>query len=460
MVLFFAYYNHRIQRINNPLALFIFCTFSISNIREMYFSRRNFLRSASVLAALSLSEMQSMAASMQVRTDGKTVDDNDDAYWHNVRLMFPLSKDLTYLNNGTFGPSPYPVIEAVKAGMMENDMNGQYGNWDPTIAKIAKFVGAKDDEIALTHNVTDGINIGCWGLPLQKGDEVIITTHEHMGNAMPWLNRQKLHGIVVKTYTPASTAEETLNKINSVITKKTRAIATPHIPCTQGQILPVKEICTLAREKGIYSIIDGAHGPGMIPLDLHDIGCDTYATCSHKWMLGPKGTGFLYVRKDFQNTLQPHTVGAGSDNGKWDHMTTPAITSDYTPSAHRYFAGTQSNGLYTGVIAAIDFIESIGAQNIYARLKHMGKYTQDALLAFDGKVELLTPTEERSRGAVNGFRIKGVDFQKFFSMCTEKKMRIRAVSENGLNSLRVSTHIYNTKQEVDMLMDVIKKAIG
>src|SRR6185369_14075271 len=114
---------------------------------------------------------------------------------------------------------------------------------------------------------------------------------------------------------------------------------------------------------------------------------------------------------------------------------------------------------YVGVIAAIDFIESIGAQNIYNRLKFLGKYTQDCLLAFGDKIELITPTEERSRGAVNGFRVKGVDFQKFYTLCSDNKIRIRSVSENGLNSLRVSTHIYNNKQEIDALMDVVKKAV-
>jgi L-cysteine/cystine lyase len=281
-----------------------------------------------------------------------------------------------------------------------------------------------------------------------------------MGNAMPWLNRQKLHGIVVKTYTPAMTAAETLNKINSLITKRTRAIATPHIPCTQGQILPIKEICTLAREKGIFSIIDGAHGPGMIPLDMHDMGCDTYATCSHKWMLGPKGTGFLFIRKDFQETLKPYTIGAGGDDGKWDLLATPSKTSDYAPNAHRYYGGTQSNGLYSGVAAAIDFIEWIGANNIYRRIKHLGKYTQDSLVALGDKIELLTPTEEISRGGVNGFRIKGVDFQKFFNSCMEQKIRIRAVPENGLNSLRVSTHIYNSRNDVDKFISVVKAALG
>jgi selenocysteine lyase/cysteine desulfurase len=426
----------------------------------MFFSRRNFLRSASVLAALSLSELQSLTASAQLKTDGSTGHETDEAYWRSVRSMFPLTKEMIYLNNGTFGPSPYPVIEAIKAGMMENDMMGQYGNWEPTVNKLAEFVGADKEEIALTHNVTDGINIGCWGLPLKKGDEVILTTHEHHGNALPWMNRQKLHGIVIKTFTPASTAAETLTRINALINSKTRAIATPHIPCTQGQVLPVKEICTLAREKRLYSIIDGAHGPGMLPLDLHDMGCDTYASCSHKWMLGPKGTGFLYIRKDFQDTLQPYTAGAGTDDGNWDLMTNPVTTSGYAKNAHRYTAGTQSNGLYTGVVAAIEFNEAIGALNIYNRLKYLGKYTQDGLLALGDKVEMLTPTEERSRCAITGFRVKGIEYQKIYGLCAAEKIRIRSVNENGLNSLRVSTHIYNNKDEIDVLLGVIKKAIS
>ncbi|MBL7681942.1 MAG: aminotransferase class V-fold PLP-dependent enzyme [Flavipsychrobacter sp.] len=426
----------------------------------MFFNRRNFLRSASVLATLSFTEMEVIAAMKQIQSGGKSVNDTDEKYWNNVRQLFPLTHDFTYLNNGTMGPSPYPVIEAVKNGMMDGDHHGSYGGWEHTAKKLAAFVGANEDEIALTHNVTDGINITCWGVPLRRGDEVILTTHEHVGNAFPWLNRRKLHGIVIKTFTPASTADETLNRIAALITKRTRVIAVPHIPCTQGQILPAKEICKLAREKGIYSIIDGAHGPGMLMLDLHDMGCDTYATCSHKWMLGPKGTGFLYVRKDFQQTLQTYFVGGGSDNGKWNMALDTPKMGKYADNAHRYYGGTQALGLYKGVDAAIDFIETIGMQNIHNRIKSLGAYTQQQLLSLGDRVELITPTEERSRCAVNGFRIKGVEYTKFYDQCSTNKIRIRTVAENGLNSLRVSTHIYNNRAEVDLLIEQIKKAIG
>jgi cysteine desulfurase / selenocysteine lyase len=424
----------------------------------MKFDRRNFIRSATVLTALTLKEVQALAASHGIKHADQSISEKDEAYWSNVRQLFPLTKDWVYLNNGTFGPSPYPVIDAMRTAQMDADMNGNYGSYDETPPKLAKFVGADHDEIALTHNVTEGINIACWGVPLRRGDEVILTTHEHVGNAAPWMNRQKLHGIVIRKYTPAPTADETLNRIAALINPRTRVIATPHLPCTQGQVLPVKEICQLAKDKGIFSLIDGAHGAGMMPLDLHDMGCDTYASCCHKWMLGPKGTGFLYVRKGMQDVVQSYYGGGGTDDGKWNLASNPIQIGGYSHSAHRYFGGTQANGLYTGVNAAIDFIETIGIDNIHRRIKSLGKYTQEQLLNFGDKVELLTPTESRSRCAVNGFRIKGVDYQKFFETCTKAKVRIRAVPEMGLNSLRVSTHIYNSREDVDQLMELVKKA--
>jgi cysteine desulfurase / selenocysteine lyase len=436
----------------------IFISHTHPKISLMKFDRRGFIRSASVLAALTMSEVEAMAAAHSIKNDGKDVSEHDDAYWKNVRSLFPLTREWTYLNNGTFGPSPYPVIDAMRTGQMDADMYGNYGAYDATMPKLAKFVGANADEIALTHNVTEGINIACWGAPLKWGDEVILTTHEHVGNAAPWMNRQKLHGIILRKYTPGATASETLDNIAALINKKTRVIATPHIPCTQGQILPVKEICQLARDKGIYSLIDGAHGAGAMPLDLHDIGCDTYASCCHKWMLGPKGTGFLYVRKGMQDTIQSYYGGGGTDDGHWNLASNPIAVGGYAPSAHRYFGGTQANGLYTGVNAAIDFIENIGQHNITKRINALGRYTQDSLLDLGhNKIEMLTPLEQRSRGAVIGFRIKGVDYQKFFNYCGENKVRIRAVPEMGLNSLRVSTHIYNNKEDVDLFVDLVKK---
>lgn len=423
-------------------------------------TRKNFITTGitALIAGAGVNKLMAENSFSMPNTSNIDVANNDEKYWQTIRQLFPLTTDFIYLNNGTMGPSPYPVIEAIRKGMMESDQFVNYGSVDKTLEKLGGFVGAKSDEIAFTHNVTEGINIACWGLPLKRGDEVIMNTHEHVGNALPWLNRQKLHGIVIKTFTPSLTAAETLKSIEALITKKTRAIAVPHIPCTQGQILPVEDICKLAKSKNIFTFIDGAHGPGMLPLDLHKMGCDVYASCCHKWMLGPKGTGFLYVRKDFQPTLQAYFVGAGGDDAKWNMMVNPPVMGNYADSAHRYFGGTQSLGLYKGIEAAVDFITNIGQQNIYNRINYLGKYTQDALLSFGDKIELITPIEQQSRCAVNGFRIKGIASDKFNQTVLENKIRIRIVPENGLNSLRISTHIYNNTSEVDKLMELIRKA--
>jgi cysteine desulfurase/selenocysteine lyase len=412
--------------------------------------RRHFIKqaSAAMLAGFSLNDFAT-AAPMP------PANDSDDVYWTKLREQFPLNKNIIYLNNGSLGPSPMAVINEIHKWMTLADEELNYVGWTDAIKKIATFVGADENEIAVTGNTTQGINIACWGVPMRKGDEVILTTHEHAGGALPWLNRQKLHGIVIKTFDPGATAAETLDRIASLITKKTRVIAVPHILCSQGQTLPVKEISRLGKEKGIFVLIDGAHGPGMMPIDLHDIGCDAYAACFHKWMLGPKGSGFLYVRKDFQDTLTPYFVGAGSDDAKWDmSLAAPRITQ-YHNSAHRYYYGTLNGALYKGAEASIDFINTIGAERVYARINELGKYTQDLLLGMDDKVEVLNPSETISRSGMNGFRVKGVSFEKFHTMALDRNIRIRIMPENSLNCLRVSTHIYNSKSDIDKLIELI-----
>lgn len=420
-------------------------------------NRRNFIKTAGagILASIAMPSFANELTDFYSVPSSKVFDQNEEEYWKQIRQLFPLAKDKIYLNNGTMGPSPYPVIDAVHKAMRDVDENGSYGGWEKTSEKIAGFVGAHADEIALTHNVTEGINIVCWGMPLKKGDEVILTTHEHVGNATPWLNRAKLHGIVIKTITPASTAAETLQRINDTITKKTRALAIPHIPCTQGQIMPAKEMCKLAKEKGIFSFVDGAHGPGMLQLDLHDMGCDFYASCTHKWLLGPKGTGFLYVKKELLDTLQTYHVG-GSGLLDWNMNANPLVFKGYAPDAKRYYYGTQNVALYKGVDAAIDFVNSIGMERIEKRIRGFAQYFQDEMMKLGDKIDMLTPTESISRGAVIGFRVKSTPYGKLGELATENKIRIRGVAENGLNSNRASFHIYNSKDEIDKLLDLIK----
>lgn len=382
----------------------------------------------------------------------------DEAFWQAIRGSFSLNTRRIYLNNGTFGPSPTRVVNAIQSRMNEIAASGEYGSTDRARRRLAAFMHVKAEEIALTHSTTDGINIVTWGLPLKPGDEVIITQQEHVGNALPWINRARLHNIVLKPFQPAQTAAENIDLIRRLITPRTRVLALPHISCTTGLVLPLQEIAAMARSKGIFTAIDGAHGPGSLNLDLKSLGCDFYAASCHKWMLGPSGTGFLYVREDLLDTLQAYWVGAHSDTG-WDLLTTPVTFKGYAGSAHRYDFGTPNAALYAGVEETITFLEETGMDKIEKRIKQLSTHLQQKLVDLGGKIDMLTTREDISRAGMVTFRIAGKDFAEVNKLAAKNNFRIRAVPESNLNALRVSTHIYNSPDEIDRFAAFVRTAI-
>jgi L-cysteine/cystine lyase len=421
-------------------------------------SRRRFIRqlSGGMVGTWALTALPAGSQARSIVAPADTIAADDEAFWGLVREQFPLTRDRVYFNNGTLGPSPSPVVEAVRKALDAIDTTGEYAGWETARPKIAKFVNVDESEISLTHNVTEGINVIAGGLPLTRGDEVILTTHEHVGNALPWLNRMRLDGVVIRTFAPAMTADETVSRVNDLITPRTRVIAVPHITCTAGHVLPVKEIARLGHDKGLWVFFDGAHGPGTTLLDLKDMGCDFYASCGHKWMCGPKGTGFLFVRKEMLDVVQARWVGGYSDTG-WDVTVNPPEFAGYVPTAHRYDFGTQNAALSIGLAAAVDFLHHVGMENIVRRGAALAARLQEGLLALGERVEMLTPTEERSRGFIVGFRLKNIPYDKFGEHAAKRGFRIRLVPESHLSSIRVSTHMYNSAREVDAFLEAVKE---
>jgi selenocysteine lyase/cysteine desulfurase len=422
-------------------------------------TRRSFIRTfaGGSLGGIMLYAFPPEARARYVLALDEQVPGTDEFFWGVVRDQFPLRKDPVFLNNGTMGPSPFVVIDAITKEMEEVDRTARYGGWEDARPKIARFVNAAPEEISLTHNVTDGINVVACGLPLKGGDEVIMTDHEHAGNALPWLARARRDGIVIRTITPALTAAETLDRINAVITSRTRAIAVPHITCTTGQVLPAKEICRLGHDKGLWVMIDAAHTPGMLPLDVRDMGCDFLATCGHKWMMGPKGTGFLYVRKEMVNVLEPYWVGGGVDTG-WDVR---LGTLTYRDDAHRFDFATQSSALYVGLGAAVDFLYHLGMDNVTRRGQALAAHLRKGLRALGDRVEILTPEEQGGYGSVVAFRPKTVAFDRLHkTLLEDHRIITRQVPENGINCNRISTHIYNSVSEVDRFLEAVRTILG
>jgi cysteine desulfurase / selenocysteine lyase len=381
-----------------------------------------------------------------------------EAYWTELRKAFPLQDSRVYFNNGTFGPSPSPVLDTIKKHLDETNGTGEYGHTDKARETLAAFVGVKTEELSLTHNTTEGINIVTWGLPLKAGDEVIVTLHEHVGNALPWLNRAKLHGIVLKPFEPAMTADENLARIKALVTPKTKVIAIPHITCTTGLVLPIKEIASWAKSRNIFTAIDGAHGSGTFNLNLKDLGCDFYATSCHKWMLGPNGTGFLYVREELLDTLQAYQVGAYSDTG-WDLYSNPPSVAAYVPTAHRYDYGSQSMPMYMGATASAEFHTTVGKDKIEARVRELSSLLFDGLSQFKQKLDILTPSEASSRICMVTFKPKNMGYREFNNLGAKAGFRLRVVPESHLDAIRVSTHIYNSKAEVERFVEFVGETL-
>ncbi len=417
------------------------------------FSRRNFvaLVSAGTIGGLIATPVHGEAKNHFAHPD--PVSPDDEHFWSVVRSQFSLKYEPLFLNNGTVGPSPRVVQDALRKETEEIDRSARYGGWEDARIRIARFVHCASTEISLTHNVTEGINVIACGLPLRRGDEVILTNHEHAGNAVPWLARARRDGIVVKVLELPGTHADILNRLNDLIGKRTRVIAVPHITCTIGQVLPGNEISRLGHDKGLWVMLDLAHTPGMMPVDVKNLECDFFATCGHKWMMGPKGTGFLYVKEEVQQIVEPYWTGALADAG-WDLR---QGTLEYRKDAHRFDFGTQNAALYVGLSASMDFLDGIGMENVASRDQALALHLRRELESLGDKAEILTPSEKGGYGSVLGFRLKNMAYDKLQQMLLEKhKIVTRMVPENGVNCNRISTHIYNNHDEVARVAEAIK----
>ncbi|MCR4438307.1 MAG: aminotransferase class V-fold PLP-dependent enzyme [bacterium] len=423
-------------------------------------TRRSFLRklAAGGLAASLAFPLRkalsswSLDASALSRPDGGSPEDED--YWRLVREHFPLTTERTYFNNGGLGPSPRIVLETYREACLRLEKICETGHEEvgAVRAKAASFLGCEPTEIAFTRNTTEGMNIIAWGLPLRKGDEVVTSTHEHPGGAIPWLAVAKEKGVVVRLFEPAKTKDENLRIIERSVTRKTRVLSLSHITCTTGLLFPVKEVSALCRQRGIWLVLDGAHPPGMIPVDLHGCGCDFYATSGHKWLLGPKGTGLLYIRKEMSDVWRPTYVGAYSD-AKYDLDT---LTLEYRREAEVTEYGTRNTPLILALGAAFDFLGAIGMPRVAARGRFLAELLKKELAATP-TVEILTPMEQDSAASIVTFRPTEMKTSALLDALNREGFRVRSVGEHRLDAVRVSVHVYTSVAEVEHFCHTVRR---
>ena len=279
-----------------------------------------------------------------------------------LRQLFLLDPDVVFLNHGSFGACPKPVFDTYQHWQRELErqpvafiQRRQDDLIDAARGRLANELSVPADDIVFVPNATSGLNVFARSLPLHPGDEILATDHEYGALNLTWRHvcaRTGASYVQRAIPLPVTTPEAMVETLWQGVTDRTRVIFLSHLTSPTALIFPVQEICRRAREAGIISVIDGAHAPGQLPLDLTAIGADVYAGNCHKWMCSPKGAAFLYVRPEHQETVEALTVSWG-----WGEGFRPYEGGSRSQFIRRnQWQGTRDSAAYLAVPAALDFL--------------------------------------------------------------------------------------------------------
>tara|TARA_Y100000994_G_scaffold107969_1_gene88887 strand:+ start:1937 stop:3184 length:1248 start_codon:yes stop_codon:yes gene_type:complete len=383
-------------------------------------------------------------------TKFKVPKSSSDKDWAEVRSHFIIDKDITYMNNASLGMPPLGVLKSINNGyeaISKEPLHGKHDLQDSisksVIPKLAKTFGVDEDEIVLTRNASEALDIQAHSVKLKKGDEIIISSQEHPAGLRPWLVRQKNDGIKIKTVfipSPLKSVTDTVSRLSNAITPKTKAISFCHVT-RGGHLYPLKEIVDMAKERNLLTLVDGAQAAGQFPINLSKVRCDAYSVSLHKWILAPAGTGFLFINKEAR-----------------EKMISPFIYEKNQISPGFDPPGTKDFPVRAAIGTALDYINNIGLLNIEKRCRELSNYLKKGLIQIDGVKILSSPINKLSAPGSTIFEKAGLDAFKSVPMIENMiNTHIDEHVRDGHNAIRVSTHIYNTKQQIDQLLEALSK---
>jgi selenocysteine lyase/cysteine desulfurase len=377
----------------------------------------------------------------------------DEAFWARVRAQYRFAEGLHYFNTGGMGPAPLPVRELTARTMDELQDTVQNGHFHfgELRAGVAAWMGADEGEVCFVRNATEGNGIVADGLDLRPGDEVIFEAHAHPGGSFAWLQQARRRGAVVKVFEPDPLDPAgNLARIEALATPRTRVVQVSHVTAPTGIHLLVPGLVELCRARGWWCHVDGAQTLGMFPFSLHELGVDSYAASGHKWLGAPHETGVLYIRADRMAEVEPGIVGAHS--GELDHLPGELQLS---PTSWRYEYGTRNAALVVGVAAAMRFQDEVGRERIARRGRALAARLRAGLAAVPD-LEILSPVHPDLSGPMVTIRSARREFGELFGrLWHDHGYRCRPVSEQGLNAVRISCHLFNTPDEIDGLAEAV-----
>jgi selenocysteine lyase/cysteine desulfurase len=411
-------------------------------------SRRSFLRklagSAALLpvAARSLGELSPLLAA----TGG------DEAYWQMVRYQFAFSEDKVPMNAGNLCPSPEAVAQRVNEITRDIDVDCSFQNRDKfhrtleeSRSKVAAQLGVSADEIALVRNTSEGNNTINNGLPLKAGDEIVLWEENHPTNNVAWDVRAARLGLVVKRVSlpqhPRS-AGELVELFEKALTPKTRALAITHVSSASGMRLPAKELTAAAHRRGIYVHLDGAQSWGALHINLREIGCDSYAASAHKWFVGPKEVGMLYVKQERIAEIWPNVVAPG-----WGNDADPDVVG-----ARKFESlGQRDDAALAAVATTAEFHNVLTPAKVQARMMELAAVLKAGLK--DAGAKLVTPIEPELSGGVCIIEVPAKNRQQML----DRMYQEHGIAGSTSGGFRLCPHIYNTKEHVERAVSGVKQ---
>src|SRR5438067_9335213 len=378
----------------------------------------------------------------------------DEDFWREVQEAFTLDRTIINLNNGGVSPSPRVVQDAMRRYLEYSNTAPAYTMWqvlEPEIEavrhRLAASFGCDAEEMAITRNASEALEIVQLGIPLERGDEVLTTTQDYPRMLTTWHQRERREGIVVREITfpvPPPSQDDLAERIARAITPKTKLIHVCHITNLTGQIFPIRQIVQHARARGIDVIVDGAHAYAHFPFTRDDLDCDYYGTSLHKWLLAPHGTGFLYVRKAKIATIWPLMAAPPEMNGnirKFEEI------------------GTHPAANHNAIAEALTFHEGIGAERKAARLRYLFQRWAKRLEHLP-RVRILTPYDPAQSCGLASIAIDGMDPNKLVAYLWDThRIIVTPIVHKEFSCVRVTPNVYTTVAEIDRFGDVMEEVL-
>lgn len=426
--------------------------------------RRRFLsRAAAPFALWPLVPVARLAAGSGGSPRRPKQDEEVPEWVRRARREIPAAVESRYFQTGGIGPSPNTVIAEVRERLEFQNRSPADPRYSAPMAEVepalrsqlARVFGAGEDEVALTHSTSEGISIAAWSLDWRAGDEVVISNTEHPANVIPWYVLRDRFGIGIRVM-DLSPGTDLLAEARKHLTPRSRMLSVSHVSRNNGRRLRAEEsaeLGSLLRERGVLYHLDGAQGPGAVAVNFRELGSDCYSTCGHKWLLGPKGTGALFVRRESLDAVQLSWAGAHS-HAEMDYDGGYRLL----PSAARYEFGTRALADFAGFGRAVEWMESVGLRRIEERIASLVDYAGEAARRA-GVLSVSSPETPEDRSGVFVVRLpEGADATALYRRLAEER-RILGSPVRRDRDFRLSIHFFNTREEIEAALEAIAAAV-